>query len=289
MPIRRTHSHALEDQSLRRIASVFEARRWTVERITRDYGEDLLVRVFADGDATPLLFFVQAKAFTSTRKLVVKQGRYLSVPLDPAHLQSWRGFREPVILAVWDAETDVVYWQAVQTALSVAERRAEWKRRKAPRARLWVPTQNILDSLSVPQIEARAHAAWYELEREREGARVLIASLREQLGLTVSFEPRHGIVAIPKGKFVPAPAGGERMYPFGRFAREIEQVAALLGVSHQEGFERAMEFMLGLLRQIVSGKPAVVETSDGRLVEIWKNADEVGEDFLRAFEHFDLA
>lgn len=289
MPIKRTNSHALEDQSLRRIAAVFEAKRWTVERITRDYGEDLLVRVFADGDATPLLFFVQAKAFSSTRKLVIRRGEYLSVPVDPAHLESWRGFREPVILAVWDAATDVVYWQSVQTALSVAERRAEWKRRKPPRARLWIPTENILDSLSVSHIEARAHAAWYELEREREGARVLIAALRDQLGLTVSFEPRHGIVAIPEGQFVPAPEGGERMYPFGRFAREIKQVASILGVSPEEAFNRTMEFMLGLLRQVMSGKPAVATAPDGRLVEIFKDADAVGEDFLRAFEHFDLA
>jgi hypothetical protein len=142
--------------------------------------------------------------------------------------------------------------------------------------------------LSVSQIEARAHAAWYELEREREGARVLLDALREQLALSVSFEPRHGIVAIPEGHFVPADGGGERMYPFGRFAREIKQAAALLRVTPEEAVERSIKFMVGSLRQVMNGQPAVAEASDGRLVEIWKDVDAVGEDFLRVFEQLDL-
>src|SRR5437764_13417330 len=111
----RPRAHLLETLSRDHLTTLFGQRGWTVESIKYDYGEDLLVRVFHNGKATPFIFFVQAKAYSSTQSLLIRRGRYLSVPVDADHLASWRNFREPVVFAVWDRSSNVTYWQTVQT------------------------------------------------------------------------------------------------------------------------------------------------------------------------------
>lgn len=57
----RPRSHEVEDLSRNRLRDAFNGVGWTVEDLRKDYGEDLLVRIFDNGIATPLSFFVQAK------------------------------------------------------------------------------------------------------------------------------------------------------------------------------------------------------------------------------------
>ena len=60
--LQRPRSHRIEDLSRNRLRDAFNSVGWVVEDLRKDYGEDLLVRIFEQGVATPVAFFVQAKA-----------------------------------------------------------------------------------------------------------------------------------------------------------------------------------------------------------------------------------
>ena len=50
---RRPRQHILEDLARAELHRVFEEFGWAVEDLKKDYGEDLLVRIFDKGVATP--------------------------------------------------------------------------------------------------------------------------------------------------------------------------------------------------------------------------------------------
>lgn len=114
---KRPRQHVLEDLARARLHRDFSSIGWSVEDLDKDYGEDLLVRVFEGNRATPWSFYVQSKATDRLDKLRLKDGLHLAVPLASAHLQHWSLFWEPVVLTVYDAKRDVTYWEVVQSHL----------------------------------------------------------------------------------------------------------------------------------------------------------------------------
>jgi hypothetical protein len=284
---RRTKEHELETASRDQLTALFHRKGWTVESIRSDYGEDLLVRVFVAGQATPWIFFVQIKAFSDVAKSRVYGGKYLSVPVDPEHLSAWAVLREPVVLAAWDAVTKLVYWQTIQTAVDVASRRSEFAKSRRPTTRLHVPAENILDDAGADRLALRARAAWERLDREREGAQELLAALREQLGLEVTYDPQYGTLIIPAGKFVPAVGQRPKVHCFGRAARDIHEIATRLGVSPQNAFEQVMTVQLAFLKRVANGKAVSFRTRSGRVVKEWHSVQDVSEEIFRMYEQSD--
>ena len=95
----------------------FSSPGWTVEDLGLDYGEDLLVRIFDEGMATPWSFYVQSKATDCLDKLRMSDGLNLALRVSSAHLRHWSRFWEPVVLAFDDANCDVTYWEVIQSYL----------------------------------------------------------------------------------------------------------------------------------------------------------------------------
>jgi hypothetical protein len=122
---RRPRSHHLEDLSRKRLHDAFGAVGWTVEDLRKDYGEDLFVRIFQDGRATPLCFFVQAKATDNLERHLAK-GERLTFPVERRHVDHWQQFWEPVILSLWDSKDDRTYWTCVQTYMSTRREKRFW-------------------------------------------------------------------------------------------------------------------------------------------------------------------
>jgi Domain of unknown function (DUF4365) len=59
---KRTRAHEIEELSRGRLRDFFGQLGWVVWDLHPDYGGDLLVRLFAEGNATHYSFFIQAKA-----------------------------------------------------------------------------------------------------------------------------------------------------------------------------------------------------------------------------------
>ena len=89
---KRPRQHVLEDLARARLHRDFASIGWSVEDLGKDYGEDLLVRIFEDGHATPWSFFVQSKATDHLDKIRLNDGLHLAVPLASTHLQHWALF-----------------------------------------------------------------------------------------------------------------------------------------------------------------------------------------------------
>jgi len=179
-----------------------------------DYGEDLLVRIFENGEATPYTFFVQAKSASAMR--VVGGGRYLSCRVKLSHLQSWETFWEPIIFAVWDSTNDVTYWELVQSP----ERPAK---QSQTGARLYVPTVNTLDPEGLTRIAARTRLRHQQLLREHQGAKVLVGMLENLLGAKIYYRPQAGLLAVKDR------SDGVRVTVFGRLQERLERLEELSG------------------------------------------------------------
>jgi hypothetical protein len=268
------------------LVALFHDRGWTVEHVTRDYGEDLLVRIFTDGRATPFFFFVQAKAVSRADRFLIRNCSYLSIKVATDHLTLWREFSEPVFLTVWDAQSDTTFWECVQSAAAIADRR-KTSTAEGRTTRVWVPRVNVLDASGIERMIVRTESRYARYGREREGAKLLMPLLREQIGLDVEYDPQYGILQIPEGRFVPEVGTGPRMYPFGRFARDVERIAQLLGSTTGEAFNWALGNGLDVLKRIESGEPVVFRGPAGEIVDVWRTPADVSNDFIRMLEECD--
>lgn len=190
---KRTRAHELEAQSRLALHVLFTGAGWTVQDIQHDYGEDLFVRIFNKGRATHWTFFVQAKATDHIESYRSKDGKTLTYPIDRDHLDTWVKFWEPVILTLWDAQSDVTYWIPIQDVL---ERQAATTTPKK-KASVHIPTDNVLDTAALKEIIGLTISRFKRLEREGEGAKTLLKLVEKAWDASVvSYDPQYGSLHI---------------------------------------------------------------------------------------------
>lgn len=106
---KRDRSHEISDKALHRIKVIFADCGWACEEIRRDYGEDILVQtklppdVPGDGRVDFFKTYVQARGKEDVKPL--RDGRW-SLSIKRKHLLRWLNIREPLLIVVWDLETD---------------------------------------------------------------------------------------------------------------------------------------------------------------------------------------
>src|SRR5688572_7662323 len=114
---RRPRQHVIEDLARTKLHAIFSGVGWTAEDVSKDYGEDLVVRIFDDGQPTPWTFFVQSKATDNLSRYLTRDGGTIHFPIRASHLVHWHRFWEPVFLTVWDSQSGNTYWGYVQRIL----------------------------------------------------------------------------------------------------------------------------------------------------------------------------
>ncbi|WP_405132917.1 DUF4365 domain-containing protein [Nocardia sp. NBC_01388] len=189
------------------------------ELTTSDYGEDLQVRIFDDGVATPYLFFVQAKHVKRGSKFRSKDGRYISHrKFERHHLESWENFSQPVVLTLWDAERDETYWDIAQSL--------DWPptSRKTKKSTVRFPTDNLLDANGLARIRARTIARSQRHERELSGVQVLIGRVRELFDAEIDYDPRAERILIT------LPNGDGDLTFYGEMAKTLDEVTKRTGL-----------------------------------------------------------
>lgn len=221
----RTRSHQIEDLSRNRLHVAFETCGWTVEDLAKDYGEDLLVRIFDRGIATPYSFFVQAKATDRIATYIRKNA--VSLPIETGHLRHWVRFSEPVILTVWDSKRDVTYWVCVQDAvkrMGISE--SAYKKKTLSVA---IPLANQLDQDGLLRISGITKIRLERHLRENEGAQILIDLIQETSGRKVrDYNADIGYLSLED------PKGGEDRYFFGQMRDEVQFYSEKLGLEPQQ-------------------------------------------------------
>jgi hypothetical protein len=121
---------------------------WTVQRMTHDYGIDLMMEtfnVFGEPENGRVLFQLKA-----TEKLKVRdKRRAVAVRLDWRDVQAWRTELMPVILVLYDAQADEAYWLHVQPYFAGPRRRS--RRRAKGTTTVYLPRHQLVSEAAVRQ------------------------------------------------------------------------------------------------------------------------------------------
>jgi hypothetical protein len=170
----------LEGEGIRGVSFAFDRHfRWYPRELPRpDYGIDLFVEGSTDDRPNGKFLAVQVKAGPSYFSETTAEG---IVFRDSRHRDYWLGYAMPVLVALYDPDTQISYWQVV-TPATFTSTGAGWK--------MLVPWAQRIDGDSVAVIDAllrkretrsstskgldslRADRAWMELIDE--GSRVLL-------------------------------------------------------------------------------------------------------------------
>lgn len=118
---------------------------WEDDKFGADYGEDLFIRPFINGNPTGHNFYVQLKGTPDISQYLIKNGSVLYYNLDVELLRQWTNYSYPVILCVWDTEQDLGYWLHMQPFIEKKLKTdSHWLDSGHHERRVHIPTENIL-------------------------------------------------------------------------------------------------------------------------------------------------
>lgn len=148
---RRPPSHQMQTISRALVIESFARYGWTVENISEDYGEDVLVRIFEGGNPTGLDFYAQLKATEEPERYLLASGTF-SYPIETLLLAQWLRFPMPVLLILCDISGNACYWVDAQKFVEdVLERENPGWRRKTT-VQVHIPITNILNDEGIAKI-----------------------------------------------------------------------------------------------------------------------------------------
>lgn len=265
---KRPRSHKTEDLSRNQLREKFTACGWIVWDLHPDYGEDLLVRIFKDEMATHYSFFIQAKSTDHIDRYMHSDRKHLSFPIDIDHLEYWKQFWEPVILTVWDAQSNVTYWEIIQDFLE--QNHVENSKRKT--LSIDIPTDNILDTQGLFYIFERTKKRFKRFEAMSEATQFLIKVIEDRLDVKIDYRPGDSIM-----EFSESP-GEMRWLFFGELKTILQNNAFEDGLSEDEFIERLI-FREALKRGRFTkqynenGSISLID-QDGTIVKTYHSIDE---------------
>jgi hypothetical protein len=109
----RVRSHIIAEMSANHFERYALICGYAVQRIEHDYGIDLLLHTFDEnGQIENDTVKIQLKATDQLR--VLKDQETIAFPIETTDLHYWLSEPMPVILILYDAQTDVAYWLYVQ-------------------------------------------------------------------------------------------------------------------------------------------------------------------------------
>lgn len=148
---RRTRAHIIEDLSINHVERFVFQCGFSTERVTRDYGTDLILFTYdAQGEVENGWVTLQLKA---TDKIsLIQNNTFVSFSVEKSHLETWLDEPYPVILVVYDAQSDCAYWLYVQQYF---ERLPDFDLRSIGKEiTVHIPIKNIVDNTAVAQFAA---------------------------------------------------------------------------------------------------------------------------------------
>lgn len=222
----RPPAHVREDLSRTRVRRAFESAGWTVEDISRDYGEDQLIRIVDAGEPTGLWFFVQVKSAASLSRYTSANGAVVSYPFAVKNLQRWARTAVPVLLVLWDAETDRLMWRALGNGMA-AEPGAKTKR-------LHFRAEDVLEPSALERVWTFVDDAARAGDRHSAGAETLAALLSEATSSRVEYNP-NGIIVRDRG-------GSADVYLFGEMLPVLDELERITGLSSSDAFLDTMRW-----------------------------------------------
>lgn len=280
---RRPRQHVLEALARAELHKAFAKQGWTAEDLSQDYGEDLLVRIFSHGAATPLSFFVQSKSTDRVVKVIHESEECVRVRVSTEHVAHWNEIRQPVLLTLFEASTAVTYWEIVQDA-SLPDTSLNASK-PAKTASIYLPTRNTLEPTGLRRISYRTRRRHDQYLLLRKGAEQLVEALRETVGLEITYEP-DGVICIPMGKFEPS-KDGSKLFFFGPLAEKLQRAADNFGMTSDSFLHASLDAMRRIAAVYEQGRMLMLRSPEGEIIEQWATLREFGRHLQRFGEDKD--
>jgi hypothetical protein len=109
----RTPEHITADLAVNHVQRQVLLAGFTMEQIVHDYGYDAMIFVYnRKGEREPGVVFVQVKSAARLERL--QGGEVISFRLERADLRHWLIEAMPVVLCLYERESDQTYWLHIQ-------------------------------------------------------------------------------------------------------------------------------------------------------------------------------
>ena len=102
-----------EDRSEGQLKERFAELGWPCDRLGRDLGEDLNVRIYDEGAWSGLTFLVQLKSTADSAALKRKRSPTLAYELEVKDLLHWEVSTTLVVLVIWDVKMRTGWWRPI--------------------------------------------------------------------------------------------------------------------------------------------------------------------------------
>ncbi len=120
-----------EDRSEGQIKERFAELGWPCDRLGRDLGEDLSVRIYDEGASSGLTFLVQLKSVADAEKRKRKKIPALGYDLEVKDLLHWEVSTTLVVLVVWDVAERRGWWRPIAEMIRELDAANKgWRKRK---------------------------------------------------------------------------------------------------------------------------------------------------------------
>ena len=141
---RKVWQHQVETLSVDQLTELLHTLGWEADHFARDYGEDLFVRIFDEGNPTGHDFYIQLKGTRNVEQYALKSGVF-SYPVDIVCLQQWRCFTFPVIFVLWDIKQRAGHWLHLQPFIEETLRaKPQWLNDLHSKRRIHIPFSQVL-------------------------------------------------------------------------------------------------------------------------------------------------
>lgn len=282
---KKPRSHQLESIARGKLKEILDGGcGWSVEDLHRDYGEDLLVRIFQQRKATPFSFYIQSKSTDSITRMRRRSSKF-SVPVSKAHARQWAKFWEPVFVTLYDAKSQKTYWECIQIFLATENGKKRLKS-SGNTIVIDVPEANVLDDVGVKRMFHITKSRFQRHHYETNGVEILFSLLEERAGLkVVDYNFRTGILLMEDRK------GRSECTFFGIMREKLEAIfdsgkVSLSNASFNKFMLKSMNSMKNSFKKDPKTGRVTILNEDGTLkqqfdtLEDWHFAERV-EDELR--------
>ena len=241
----RPPGHIVGDLAVVELHRIFGAAGWTCNDIIKDYGEDILIRIFNNGHVTPYQFYVQSKSSGNSVHNTIKRGDIFSVQIKRARLEMWLKLENILLITFYDAQSGGIYWTTAE------EQKKALIRGKGNTVRLHIPKTQVLNNESLKQIHQLVEDEYKKVEHIREGANLLAEILEDEWDVQIDFD-EGGIIFVPEGTFVPHKDKFLKMFIFGGVKSTFLEFCAARGIADDEIQTKGMQELKNILDNAAS-------------------------------------
>ena len=142
-----------EQISRQQLSERFIDYGWIPTPVNTDLGEDFMVHIFINNEATGITFHLQEKSLTNL--LERRKGDYLLYPLKVKDLKHWESFLQPVVLIVWDIKLREGRWAIIQDLVPrMDSRQPEWRQKPdTSKISVYIPWVNSTDDSGLAMLK----------------------------------------------------------------------------------------------------------------------------------------